>query len=86
VPAKSFTVEPQRVQPSVYDGVGHVVVPRDIAAALAADPEAKKAFASMSPTHRREYVDWVEEAKRSETRARRIVSTVARVRGGKPRR
>ena len=147
VPAKSFTVELQRVQktgtmfrvpfdleeafgrvrppvkvtirshtwrttPGVYDGVGFIVVnravkaatgvdapdrvrvrmepdteprkvaiPGDLAAALAADPVAKKTFASMSFTHRREYVEWVEEAKRRETRARRVAATVARVRG-----
>jgi Bacteriocin-protection, YdeI or OmpD-Associated/Domain of unknown function (DUF1905) len=63
-----------------------VSVPRDLAAALAADPAAKQAFGSMSFTHRREYVDWVEEAKRSETRARRIAATVERVREGKPHR
>ena len=63
-----------------------VAVPRDLAAALAADPAAKKAFASMSFTHRREYVDWVEEAKRPETRARRIAATVARVREGRTQR
>jgi hypothetical protein len=59
-----------------------VAIPGDLAAALAADPVAKKKFASMSFTHRREYVEWVEEAKRRETRARRIAATVARVRGG----
>lgn len=63
-----------------------VAVPRDLAAALAADRVAKKAFASLSFTHQREYVEWVEEAKRPETRARRIASTVARVREGKPQR
>jgi hypothetical protein len=63
-----------------------VAVPRDLAAALAADPAAKTAFAAMSFTHRREYVEWVEEAKRPETRSRRIASTVDRVREGKPRR
>jgi len=63
-----------------------VAVPRDLAAALAEDPTAKKAFASLSFTHRREYVEWVQEAKRPETRARRIASTVARVRTGEPRR
>jgi hypothetical protein len=63
-----------------------VDAPRDLAAVLAADPAAKKAFAAMSFTHRREYVEWVEEAKRPETRSRRIASTVDRVREGKPRR
>ena len=40
----------------------------------------------MSFTHRREYVEWVEEAKRADTRARRIAATVERVRDGKPQR
>ena len=36
----------------------------------------------MSFTHRREYVEWIEEAKRPETRARRIAGTLERVRKG----
>ncbi len=60
-----------------------VRVPADLRAALAAEPEAKKAFSALSFTHRREYVEWVEEAKRPETRARRIAGTVERVREGK---
>ena len=56
--------------------------PRDLADALAADSPAREAFAAMSFTHRREYVEWVEEAKRPETRARRISATVSRVREG----
>ena len=152
VPAKTFTVELQRVQktgtmfrvpfdleeafgrarppvkvtirghtwrttPGVYDGAGMIVVnraaktatgvdapervhvrieldteprtvsvPRDLAEALGADSVAQKAFASMSFTHRREYVEWVEEAKRADTRARRIAATVERVRDGEPQR
>ncbi len=63
-----------------------VTVPADLRAALAEAPGAKAAFAVMSFTHRREYVEWVEEAKRPETRARRIAATVDRVRAGEPRR
>jgi hypothetical protein len=63
-----------------------VRVPADLRAALAADEAAKQAFAHMSFTHRREYVDWVEEAKRPETRARRIAATVERVRTGQAQR
>jgi Bacteriocin-protection, YdeI or OmpD-Associated/Domain of unknown function (DUF1905) len=59
-----------------------VVVPDDLAAALAQDPAAGEAFATMSFTHRREYVRWVEEAKRPETRARRVAGTVERVGSG----
>jgi Bacteriocin-protection, YdeI or OmpD-Associated/Domain of unknown function (DUF1905) len=61
-----------------------VSVPADLRAGLAAEPEAESAFAELSFTHRREFVEWVEEAKRPETRARRIASTVERVREGKP--
>jgi hypothetical protein len=62
-----------------------VRVPADLRAALAEDPAAKEAFAALSYTHRREYVEWVEEAKRPETRARRVAGTVERVRKGKSR-
>jgi hypothetical protein len=63
-----------------------VAVPADLRAALAAEQAAKAAFGKLSYTHRREYVEWVEEAKRPETRARRIAATVARVREGLPQR
>jgi hypothetical protein len=61
-----------------------VRVPADLRAALRADPAAATAFAGMSVTHRREYVEWVEEAKRPETRARRVAATVERVAKGLP--
>ena len=57
-----------------------LVVPDDLAVALAADPAVDTAFAGLSFTHRREYVEWVTEAKRPDTRARRIAGTVERVR------
>jgi uncharacterized protein YdeI (YjbR/CyaY-like superfamily) len=61
-------------------------VPSDLADALAQDAAAEVAFSQLSFTHRREYVEWVEEAKRPETRQRRIAGTVERVREGTPRR
>ena len=61
-----------------------VDVPDDLRAALRADPAARDAFARLSFTHAREYVEWVEGAKRPETRARRIATTVERVRAGGP--
>jgi bacteriocin resistance YdeI/OmpD-like protein/uncharacterized protein DUF1905 len=61
-----------------------VSVPHDLQAALAADPAAQEAFTRLSFTHRREYVEWVEEAKRPETRSRRITATVGRVLEGRP--
>jgi hypothetical protein len=61
-----------------------VDVPEDLQAALAGDTEAAAAFERLSYTHRREYVEWITEAKREETRARRIAKTVERLREGKP--
>ncbi len=63
-----------------------VALPADLEAALAADRVAGAAFAKLSFTHRREYVEWIEEAKRAETRSRRIAATVERVREGDPQR
>ena len=59
-----------------------VEVPTDLAQALAADDAAHAAFDKLSYTHRREYVQWIAEAKRPATRARRVAETVDRVRAG----
>jgi hypothetical protein len=53
-----------------------VAVPDDLAAALAAEPGLREAFDAMSYTHRRDWVEAVEGAKRPETRARRISQAV----------
>jgi hypothetical protein len=55
-------------------------VPRDLAEALAAAPVAAAAFDRLSLSHRREYVQWITEAKRPETRARRVAGTLDRLR------
>jgi len=62
-----------------------VDVPDDLRAALERDPLAHAAFDRLSFTHRREYVEWVEAAKRAETRTRRIASTVDGAREGRHR-
>jgi len=53
-----------------------VVVPRDFADALEKSPKARKTFANYAFTHRKEYVNWIEEAKQPETRQRRIDQAV----------
>ena len=60
-----------------------VVVPDDLAEVLG---DERAAFDALSFTHRHEYVEWIEDAKRPETRARRIAETVERVRAGRPQR
>jgi len=57
-----------------------VTVPVDLAAALAAEPELGAHFDGLAFTHRREYVDWVEQARKPETRQRRIAATLERLR------
>jgi hypothetical protein len=60
-------------------------VPADLRVALARNARAGKAFAALSPSHRREYIEWIAEAKREETRARRVETTLAWVAQGKSR-
>jgi hypothetical protein len=64
-----------------------VDVPDDLAAAIAVDDAAQAHFDSLSFTHRKEWVRWVTEAKRAETRTNRIAKTVDamrnKVRGGR---
>jgi uncharacterized protein YdeI (YjbR/CyaY-like superfamily) len=55
-------------------------VPGDLRRALEADAAARAAFAALPPSHRRAYVEWIEEAKRPETRARRVAGAVERLR------
>ncbi|HZN57195.1 MAG TPA: YdeI/OmpD-associated family protein [Planctomycetota bacterium] len=62
-----------------------VIVPADLRAALRANKKALQAFESFSPSHRREYVEWITEAKREETRQRRIDKAIAQITEGKPR-
>jgi uncharacterized protein YdeI (YjbR/CyaY-like superfamily) len=51
-------------------------VPPDLRKALAAEPSAKRFFDGLAPGYRREYVEWVEGAKRVATREKRIAGTV----------
>jgi Bacteriocin-protection, YdeI or OmpD-Associated/Domain of unknown function (DUF1905) len=62
-----------------------VAVPPALAAALAADPQAKAAFDGMAFTHRKEYARWVAEAKRDETRQRRVQQALDMIRAGQTR-
>lgn len=62
-----------------------VELPNDLAAALGADPVAAAAFENLAYSHRKEYVRWVTEAKREQTRADRIAKAVEMVRAGQTR-
>jgi len=60
-----------------------VRVPAELAAALKKNKLAGKAFAGFSPSCRREYGDWIAEAKRPETREKRLTQAVAWIAQGK---
>lgn len=59
-----------------------VDVPPALTAVLDKDSEAKAAFDGLSYTHRSEYARWIAEAKRDETRERRVEQAVAMLRDG----
>jgi hypothetical protein len=59
-------------------------VPRDLVAALAKNRAARTTFDQFPPSHRREYIEWITEAKREETRKRRLETAVTWMAEGKP--
>lgn len=62
-----------------------VEVPPALAEAFASDPAAEQAYASLAFTRRKEFAQWVAEAKRDETRARRVAQTLEMLRKGRTR-
>jgi len=62
-----------------------VEVPQALTNALAEDPAARAAFDRLSYTHRKEYARWIAEAKRDETRNRRVAQALEMLRQGKTR-
>lgn len=63
-------VRPTRPEPDL---------PRELVAALRAAPDARERFDQLAPSHRREYVRWVAEARREDSRERRAAQTVMRL-------
>jgi len=62
------------------EGERTVDVPDDLAAALDTDPRLRSAFDALAYSHRKEHVRAVTDAKRPETRQRRIAATVEKIR------
>ena len=72
----TVTVEPD-TDPRVIE------VPKDLMKELKNNKEAKAFFDKLSYTHQKEYVRWVEEAKKDETRQHRITKTIEMLKKGK---
>jgi hypothetical protein len=68
--AVTITVEPD-IEPRLIE------VPTDLMKELKKDKEARALFDKLSYTHQKEYVSWITEAKKEETRQNRILKTIA---------
>lgn len=60
-------------------------VPPELADALAGDAAATATFDGFPPSCRRDYCDWIREAKRPETKAKRVAEAINLLREGKRR-
>ena len=60
-------------------------VPKELAAALEKNRKARTVFANFPPGQRREYCEWISEAKREETKARRVTQAIEWIAEGKER-
>ena len=72
----TITVEPD-TEPRVIE------VPAELKKAFKTEKEAKAFFEKLSYTHQREYVMWINETKREETRQNRIAKTIEMLKKGK---
>jgi len=57
-------------------GTQKVNVPPDLKTALARNAKARKTFENFSYSHKKEYVEWITDAKRDETRKRRLATAI----------
>ena len=60
-----------------------VAVPLELKRAFKSDKEAKAAFEKLSYTHQKEYVNWINDAKKDETQVRRVLQTLEMLKGRK---
>lgn len=59
--------------------------PADLAALLKKNKKAKATFDGFAPSHKRDYIEWITEAKRAETREKRLSTTIEWLAEGKKR-
>ncbi|MDQ2665769.1 MAG: YdeI/OmpD-associated family protein [Gemmatimonadota bacterium] len=62
-----------------------IAMPNELRLALDSNKKARTAFEAFPPSHRREYVEWIAEGKREETRAKRVAQAVEWIAEGKSR-
>jgi len=62
-----------------------LATPPDLAAALKKNRKALETFEAFSPSHRREYIEWITEAKTDATREKRLATALEWLAEGKSR-
>jgi hypothetical protein len=62
-----------------------IPMPADLKTALAKNKKAGAAYDGFSPSHQREYLEWITDAKSPDTRARRLATAIEWMAEGKPR-
>jgi uncharacterized protein YdeI (YjbR/CyaY-like superfamily) len=62
-----------------------LIVPDDLTIALKRNKAAQATFEKFSPSNKREYVDWITEAKTEATRNKRLETAIEWIAEGKPR-
>ncbi len=67
---------------SRWDEVEALVLPEDLAAALAGAPGARAAYDALAASRKKQYLWWILDAKRPQTRAGRVAETVRQLSGG----
>jgi hypothetical protein len=70
------------VEIELDDAPREVEVPAELATVLEGDPEAARAFEKLSYTHRKEYARWIADAKRADTKERRVAKAAKMLRQG----
>jgi uncharacterized protein YdeI (YjbR/CyaY-like superfamily) len=62
-----------------------LIVPDDLKKALKTSARARETFDNFSYSHRKDYIEWIEEAKTQATRDKRLAATVQQLEEGKSR-
>jgi Bacteriocin-protection, YdeI or OmpD-Associated/Domain of unknown function (DUF1905) len=72
-----------RIQMDVDLSPAGVVIPDDLTRALTRSSAARSGFEGMAPSHKKAYVEWIEEAKKPATRTKRIAKALMMIAAGK---
>ncbi|HEY5406622.1 MAG TPA: YdeI/OmpD-associated family protein [Ginsengibacter sp.] len=67
------------------DNKKEIEIPEILQNALLKNKTAATTFNNFSPSHKREYIEWIDEAKTDETKSKRIVTTIEWLKEGKAR-